>query len=259
MRTALSGFVGPVGVCCLVLSFVSVAIAEDTSLDRDEVAAIKKKLVTVQQAMGGDPDGYVKESEDFNLPTDFNPAKAGKFWPITSSISLRYTDRASKEGAANAKKTAEEIQAKYLAAVASGDDEAMGKVMEEMMTMNQVAAEAAINPQKKEPMTVYVQFNMNPYAGIDPDAVVFERPGVIALRDTNVSDDKGRVLVYLDPVALKETKKLSKVELRTPDDGVSKRAGVFNVTVQLDGTVADIEAWAQEFDTAAMLAVVDGQ
>jgi hypothetical protein len=56
-----------------------------------EVTAIRAKLVSVQQAMGADPVGYLKESEDFNLPTDLNPAKDGKFWPITASIPLRYT------------------------------------------------------------------------------------------------------------------------------------------------------------------------
>jgi hypothetical protein len=233
-------------------------VAQETGLDRDEVAGIKKKLVAVQQAMGADPEGYSKESEDFHLPTDFNPAQAGKFWPITSSISLRYTDKASKDGTADAKKAAEEFQAKYAAAIASGDGEAITSMVEEMQKVNMAAAAAAMNPVKKQPMTVYVQFNMSPSSGIDPDAVVFERPGVIALGSKDVSGEKGQVMVYLDPVALKETKKLSKVELRTPDTGVSKRAGVFNVTIQLDGTVEDIEAWAKRFDTQAMLSVIDG-
>ena len=61
---------------------------QSTSLTRSEVTAIRAKLVAVQQAMGADPAGYLKESEDFDLPTDFNPAKDGKFWPITSSIQL---------------------------------------------------------------------------------------------------------------------------------------------------------------------------
>lgn len=247
------------GVFCSALVFLSPALAQDTSLDRDEVAGVKRKLVTVQQAMGGDPEGYSKESEDFNLPTDFNPARAGKFWPITSSISLRYTDKASKDGAAEAKKSTEEFQARYLAAIASGNADAIVKMTEEMQQVTQSALAAEMNPQKKEPLTVYVQFNMGSYAGIDPDAVVFEGPGVIALRNTNVSGEKGQVTVYLDPVALKDSKKLSKVELKTPDDGVGKRTGIFNITIQLDGTVADVESWAKKFDTRAMLSVIDGQ
>jgi hypothetical protein len=108
-------------------------------------------------------------------------------------------------------------------------------------------------------MYVYVQFNIGSNVGIDPDAVVFERPGVIALSDKDVAGEKGTVTVYLDPVSLKATETLSKIELRTPDDGVSNRSGVFHVTIQLTGAVADIEAWAKSFDTAAMLAVIDSQ
>ncbi len=86
------------------------AFAQETSLTRSEVAALKAKLVTVQTAMGADPAGYLKESEDFDLPTDFNPASGGKFWPITSGITLRYVDRASTEGQAAVEKAAEDFQ-----------------------------------------------------------------------------------------------------------------------------------------------------
>jgi hypothetical protein len=93
----------------LALVFVTSAFAQDTALTRTEVAAIRAKLVTVQQAMG-EPAGYLKESEDFSLPTDFNPAQAGKYWPITSGISMRFTDRAAAEGAANAEQAGADFQ-----------------------------------------------------------------------------------------------------------------------------------------------------
>ena len=88
---------------------VATAGAQETNLTRSEVAAIKAKIVAVQQAMGGDPSGYLKESEDFDLPTDFNPAQGGKYWPITSGVSLRYGDRGSAEGQANMEKAADGI------------------------------------------------------------------------------------------------------------------------------------------------------
>ena len=111
----------PVSGVCLALFLVATAGAQETNLTRSEVAAIKAKIVTVQQAMGGDPSGYLKESEDFNLPTDSNPAQGGKYWPITSGVSLRYTDRGAAEGQANMEKAAAEFQAKMAAAVASGN------------------------------------------------------------------------------------------------------------------------------------------
>ena len=82
---------------------------------------------------------------------------------------------------------------------------------------------AAMAPAvKKEPMNVYVRLNQNPTVGIDPDAVVLEQPGVIALRDKGRAR-RGDVTVYIDPVALKATEELSKIELRTADDGVEQQ------------------------------------
>jgi hypothetical protein len=241
-----------------ILTFTTAA--QETSLTRSEVAAIKAKLVAVQQAMGADPAGYIKESEDFNLPTDFNPARDGKFWPITSSVQMRLTDRALKEGTASAEQAAEDFQRRYAAAVASGNVETITKMVEEMTRIQTAATAAAMNPVRKEPMNVYVQLNMNPTVGIDPDAVVLEQPGVIALRDLrNNSDGKGDVTVYLDPVALKETEELSKIELRTADTGVDNKTGVYHVVIQLNGTVADAEAWVKTFDFGPMLAVIDAR
>jgi hypothetical protein len=246
--------IGGIGAISLALFVLSSAVAQETSLTRAEVAAIKAKLVTVQQAMGADPSGYLKESEEFSLPTDFNPAQeGGKFWPTTSSIYVRYTDSASKEYEAKM----EDISKRYGAAAASGDADALIKLTEEMTTLQQQAAAAF--GQQKEQMTVNVQFNSGAYSGIDPDAVVFESPGVIALRDTDVAGERGTVTVYLDPVALAKTETLSKIELKTPDSGVSNKTGVFNIQISAQGTLADAEEWVKSFDTAAMLSVIDSQ
>jgi hypothetical protein len=238
---------------CLTLVFAISAIARDTALTRTEVTAIRAKLVTVQQAMG-EPTGYLKESEDFNLPTDFNPAEGGKYWPITSGISMRFTDRGAAEGVANAQKAAEDFQAKYLAAIASGDAAAMEKAMQELQRL-QMAALTPTTP--KEPLQAYVQFNMNPSVGIDPEAVVLEKPGVIALRDKQLNSDKGQVTVYLDPVALKATQELAKFELRTDQNGVGNRTGLYHIVIQANGALTDLEPWIEGFDYAAMLGVID--
>jgi len=238
------------------------ALAQSTSLTRSEVAAIKAKLVAVQQAIGAEPAGYIKETEDFSLPTDFNPntSQPGKFWPISSSLQMRFTDRGVKEGNASAESAAEDFQRRYAAAIAAGNFEAVAKMAEEMTRIQQAATAAALNPTKKEPMDVYVQLNQNPSVGIDPDAVVLEQRGVIALRDANNNaDGKGRVTVYVDPVALKATEELSKIELRTADDGMPNKAGVYHVVIQLNGTLADAEAWAKTFNYGSILGVIDPQ
>jgi len=240
----------------LALVLSGTAGAQSTSLTRSEVTAIRAKLVAVQQAMGADPAGYLKESEDFNLPTDFNAAKDGKFWPITSSIRLRYTDKASSEGQANAEKALEEFQAKYAAAAASGNVEALTKMTQDLQKMQ---AAALTPPVKKEPLDVNVELNHQPTVGIDPAAVVLEKAGVIALRDKEVSRDTGSVTVYVDPVALKNSSDLAKIELQTADDGVGNKIGVYHVVIQLNGSVADAEAWAKSFDYGAILGAIDAQ
>ena len=232
------------------------AAQQSTSLTRSEVTAIRAKLVAVQQAMGADPAGYLKESEDFNLPTDFNPAKDGKFWPITSSIRLRYTDKASTEGRANAEKAVQDFRTKYAAAAASGNVEALTKMTTELQKLQ---AAAMTPPAKQHPMDVNVQLNQNPTVGIDPAAVVLERAGIIALRDKNVSSDTGSVTVYVDPVALKNSSDLAKIELRTADDGVGNKIGVYHVVIQLNGAVADLESWVKSYDFGAMLGAIDAQ
>ncbi len=237
------------------LFFSSTANAQDnTGLNRAEVAAVKAKLVAVQTALGGNPQGYALESEEFDLPTNFNPAQKGKFWPITSNVYLRFTDKAIQDAEANAEQAAADFQARYMAAMMSGNEAAMEAAMQEMMQAQNAGGSAV-----KEDMTVNIQFNMNPYAGIDPDGVLFEKSGVIALADSDVSNTSGQVYVYFDPVALRETETLSKVELRTPQDGVSNRSGVFNVTITLNGATEDIKSLAQGIDTSAVLAVIDSQ
>jgi hypothetical protein len=129
---------------------------------------------------------------------------------------------------------------------------------EEMTRLQTAAAAAAMNPAQKQPLQVSVQLNMNPTVGIDPDAVVLEQAGVIALRRKNNSgDDRGEVTVYLDPVALKATQELSKIELRTADNGVTSKTGVYHVVIQLSGSLADSESWVAKFDYAKMLGVID--
>ena len=229
-------------------------LAQSTNLNRAEVAAIKAKLVAVQKAVGMDPDGYALESEDFSLPTNFNPAGGGKFWPITSSVSMDFTDRSAMEAAENAEKMSADFEQRYIAAAASGNQAAANAMLTEMMQ-----AQSAGNSPQKEDMYLNIQFNMNPYAGIDPDGVVFEKPGVIALKGNEKADEVGEVTVYFDPVALRETETLSSIELKTPEGGVGNRTGVFNVTVTMHGTVGDAEAWAQKIDVGAVLAVIDPQ
>ena len=55
------------------------------------------------------------------------------------------------------------------------------------------------------------------------------------------------------------TQELSKIELRTDQNGVGNRTGVYHVVIQLNGTVADAEAWAKTFNYDAILGVIDAR
>jgi len=243
-----------VGVVVFSVAVSSTAFGDETSLTRAEVAAIKAKLIAVEKALGGEPSGYALDREDFSLPTETSPVRGGKYWPMGSSVSLTYVDKGMQDAEANAEEIAANFQQRYMAALASGNEAAANAVMSEMMQ-----AQAAVGAEPKPELTANIQFNANSYAGIDPDGVLFEGPGYIALKDQQVSEDTGQVVVYFDPVALRETETLSKVELNTPDDGVSNRTGIYNVTIWLNGTMADIEAVAKGIETADVLAVIDPQ
>jgi hypothetical protein len=238
------------GIGLLILSFGSVALAQN-NLPRPEVAQVKSKLSAVVAAMGDAPAGYVREPEDYNLPTEFYPAQAkDKFFPISSSVSVNYTDQGIQEAQATADQASEDFEARYAAALASGDPNAIARMTQEMLRISSLSAAAAFSSEAKEDLTAYIQFNGSPYAAIDPDGVLFERPGVIALVEL---PERNQVVVYLDPIALRETETLSSFTLSTPDDGVSNRSGVYNITVTLDGEPDDIAAFAEGFNTDAML------
>jgi hypothetical protein len=183
---------------------LSVATAQNpVPLNRDEVGVFKKKLVTMFEALGELPAGYSKEDEDFNLPTEAYPNRnTGKFNPIHSSASRQCgTDKAVEKTNASLEK---EYKKKMMEAQAKGDYVAMQKIAQEMQQkVGQTQAQAV--DTHKEPIDITV--SLNPFQGntIDPDAVVMEKAGVIALKSENeAGSGMGSVTVYFDPVSLRD-------------------------------------------------------
>jgi len=182
-------------VAVMLAGFCGLTVAEDHPLNRDEVSVIKKKFVACFEALGKAQAGYAMEDEDFNLPTEaYKNDKSGKFNPIGCSSSRKYgTDKAQQK---SSEEMSKEYQKKMLEAQAKGDYATMSKMAQEMnqkMSQQQLSAVDA----KKEPVDISVQFNDYGGATIDPDAVVFERPGVIALKSKVDADyEKGTVVIY---------------------------------------------------------------
>ncbi len=231
---------------------------DENPLTRDEVSVIKKKLLAAFDALGQPPEGFTVASEHFNLPTEAYKNKSnGMYYLLSPSADRNY--ETGKQAEKTGKDLEKEYQKKMLDAQAKGDYQGMAKLAQEMQQKMATAQSNAIGGHK-EPIAVSVRFNSNPGATIDPDAVVFERSGVIALK--NVSDpssEKIRIAIYVDPVALKETKQLSRVDLKQPEGGVSKRTVMLSATIELSGPAADVEAWAKRVDTKKVLAQIDAK
>ncbi len=241
-------------ILALFLFSPSASADDENRLTRDDVTIIKKKLVAILLAIGEPGTGYVKDDESFNLPTSFyKDKKSGKIRPVHSSASRRLGSGAKKK----AEKDQEEFERKLAEAQAKGDYQAMAALGQEMQMK---AGQANLESIKAKKKLVELHLSLNDYANqtIDPDAVVFEKPGVIALRLKQSGDDadKAIIAVYFDPVSLKETKTLSIIEFKMPD-GVDAKTTILNATVRLSGPSADVEAWAKRMDTKTVLSLID--
>ena len=235
--------------------------SEDAQLTRDEVTVIKRKLMAVSDALGQPPAGYAKEDESYNLPTEASKMEqAGTFYPLHASAHFKFGGGAEKKAKKSQKELEAEYKKKMMEAQVKGDYQEMSKIAQEMQ---QKAGQAQIEAEnaKKEPIEISLQFNSNPGQAIDPDAVVFEKPGVIALKfKISGDEEKVRIAVYCDPVHLKETKTLSRVDLSDKQNkGVTKKTTVQNATIELTGPAAVVEAWAKGIATSKVLSQIDVQ
>jgi hypothetical protein len=93
-------------LCLLTVISTAAPAAEPNMLTRDEVGALKKKLIAVVNAMGQPPSGYVKEDEQFNLPTEvYKKGNTGKYEWVTPSMTSRFSGGGEKK----AKKSGEQL------------------------------------------------------------------------------------------------------------------------------------------------------
>ncbi|MBI5407416.1 MAG: hypothetical protein HZA18_06955 [Nitrospirae bacterium] len=249
----------------VVMLLVSIALLsasawgeEENYLTRDEVTVIKKKLVAIFTALGDAPKGYGKEDENYNLPTRFyKDRSSGKINPIQASASQRFGVGAEKKMKKSEKELGDYYRKKMLEAQARNDMEEMTRLSQEMQMKAGQAGLEQMEAERAEPVHIDVSLNSNPSQTIDPDNVVFERPGVIALHFREGDEDKARIEVYFDPVSLKDTKTLSIVDLKMPEGGVKNKTTVLNATIRMSGPADIVEAWAKKIDTKGVLTQID--
>ena len=254
-----------ISVLACFMMFVSAAAAWSDGdgigepLTRAEVAEIKGMLKDMVAALGAPPSGYDALEEDYNLPATYQPHTiAGRFSPIYGGARLRYgTDSAKVRR--SMEQAAQEWQRKYLEASAKGDAEAITRLTQEYQAMlaNVQLQATGAGASHKEPIVVDIRLNNYQTAVIDPDSVVLEKPGFIALTEKSHRQGMGRVRCYFDPVALKQTETLSQVTLEYPQDGLAAKTSVGNVIIDLEGPEREIQDWARRIDTAAVLQEID--
>lgn len=240
------------------------AFAGDNSeaLKRDEVAVIKKKLNTVLDAMGLPPAGYVKNSEDFNLPTEVFKEN-GKLVSVQSSVKREFVLKALADAGGGSRASQIDLQKKVLEAQAKGDYETMSRLMQEATKKSGEAQMASLKAQEAHSTSITLSISLNDWVSrkIDPDMVVLEKPGVLALKGEQSEDGDGSaensetVSVFFQPVTLKDTKELSNIEVKT--GVVPARTSVCVAEISITGSPADVEAWAKRINTDKVLAIVD--
>jgi hypothetical protein len=243
--------------CLATAVSVTVFAAEQNMLTRDEVTSLKKKLVAVFNAMGQPPSGYVKEDEQFNLPTEvYKKGNTGKYEWVTPSMTSRFSGGGEKEAKKSGEQLQQEYEKKVAEAIAKGNYEEISKLAEEMQKKVGEAQLAAVEG-RKVPIEIRIMLNTYETQTLDSDMIVFEKPGVIALIVDNKDENRNRLLVCFDPITLKETKTLSRMELKQPDDGVSKKTAVLNATIEIIGPASETKAWANQINIGAVLGQID--
>jgi hypothetical protein len=47
--------------------------------------------------------------------------------------------------------------------------------------------------------------------------------------------------------------------MKMPEKGVSSKTAVYNITIELNGPTADVEAWAKRIETGRVLSQIDAK
>ncbi len=237
----------------LLIVSVGLCWSQDAKqLTRDQVSTIKKKLVATFNALGEAPKGYRSDekNESYGLPTEYYESEG--------SPNLLYANAHRDYTFKTAEDDQKAMTEKIRAAQAKGDMQEVMRLSQEMQSkVMQMAASAESNP----PIRVDIYFNRSETETIDPDAVLFEGSGFIALKSKQGENEGNeRVRIYFDPITLKETKALSKVEFTQDESGSGKKFSpttVKYITVEFSGPITSVEAWAKKANTKVILSQIN--
>ncbi len=235
-----------------LLSLAAAGWAEPPSCDtgmnaiefyRDDLANLKQHLETIVGAIGEPGAPYGRESENWSYPSGVCKDAKGYI-----AVAVGYNTTFSTEG--QEKKLEAAYRKKMMAAQASGNYQAMAQLSQEMQ---QKAMGQAMANQNKSPVTLEIDADNGDGGTVDPDSVIRDGTGFIALRtssDPNAQTE--RVVMYFDHVALKDAKRIANFTI----PGATLVSGPHdfaNVRIQLDGPKEIVESMVKKMDAGKIL------
>ena len=216
---------------------------------RDDLSNLKKSMEAALAAIPKPQAPYGKESDNWNLPTYTCKDKSG-MRPIDVSYSSHYTTDAST------KKLGEEYQKQILAAGAKGDYAAVAKITQEMQ--QKLLQQASANEQMAA-IDIDVSANTGDSATIDPDSVLRDGAGFLAVRtDKDASSGTESVTMYFDPVALKNAHQLARFDM-SGDFRVASKLALLSLKVRLDGPSKVLEGIVKNVDASKVLSTLTAE
>lgn len=213
------------------------------NFNRTDLANIKKTVTAMAAALGNAPAPYAKENDQWELPTYACKGKAG-FRPITTRYSFRLSTEVEQ------KKFAAQYQKEIMAAQASGDPE---KIMQVSQEYQKKMMQMAAANQNNSPVDIAINVNEGGSGTIDPDAVLRDGAGFIALRESSDAGSGSEIVnLYFDKVALRDAHEAASFDTGG-DVTVPGRFDAINVHMNIGGPKTIVDALVKQLKTAGVL------
>ncbi len=218
----------------------------DSAVARNESLALKTSVKDALDALGAPPAGYTKSDENYDLPTSMSvDAKTGNIWLSPTSATFTFRNGMSGE------QLSQEYQKKMMDAQSKGDYAEVQRLSLEMQKNL-----GAVMGAEMSKIEVTIALNRDPYQTIDPEGVLWEAPGAIAIR-TGEDGANTKLMLAFDPKGLADTQKVSIIQLGDSIQAPTRsKAAVRTIIVELTGPEAQVTEWAGHVDKGKMLALI---
>lgn len=247
MRYLITTSVAFVCACCYGVSAFADSNCGDgfttVQFVRDDLAGLKKEVETAIAAIPKPHAPYAKAEDHWDLPAYTCKDKTG-LQPVDVSYTSTYNTDASMQ------KLEMGYQKQMMAAQAKGDYQAMMKISQEMQS--KAMAQASAN-EGMPPLNINITVNGGNSGTIDPDTVIRDGQGFIAIR-TNKDQTSGNenISIYFDPVALKNAHQLAQFDL-SGDYRVDSKLSLLSLRVDLSGPSNILEPMVKQVDVSKVL------